>query len=545
LVFAIYWPVVMSSERVLTDDHFLLEPMEQLQSFWSYPDWVSQNKVIDRQPVRDFTLWVDARLSEQFGFKTYHATNVLLWLCILLAVARVAATIGASSPYLVFAIFWLAVHPAAVNSVAWAASRKHLLSALFIVLATLTWLQVVTHFKKRKLAGSLAFYGLAVFSQPINVLWPVWAAFVAYQNRSLSKHSHRRAIVLSIGFLGLAMAGVAIMNMLYYASPEFQEFSGTKKYLIENWNTVWVRVLMLGRYVLQIFTPIAPSIWPYEDRSYYNVIGLVIFLCVMPLLIKALRSRRAQPWVLFGFLPLFTVTAKLTSQIGWDTYLLTPLCGISILLAIALPTVLHKLTEKVGSRQVIISGVGVVITLALLSHTQASGWVSEVAAAERAVEVEETPFNLMFKARQRLNQGLIPEAFEISAQVYSIEKTEPNLGYVLTQAINLLPNLSFSERLALYKKYELKGPWYFYNLAALLARENDFNGANLAMESGWECCKKAMIEHFDGKYALIAAKWTKMCRRARGSNCDSIAQRFKDMVPPKRWDGRIFEGESL
>src|ERR1035437_9160759 len=122
------------------------------------------------QPVRDAAIKLNLVLRDKYGLKTFHVFNFALWIGILFIIDLILRKVFPwLRPMVAPAILLYSVHPVFVGSVAWISASKHLLSAFFILLATWLWLG------GRSLIGVFIWYVLSIFSQPITILWPIWA----------------------------------------------------------------------------------------------------------------------------------------------------------------------------------------------------------------------------------------------------------------------------------------------------------------------------------------------------------------------------------
>ena len=101
----------------------------------------------------------------------YHATNLLLQLGCALAALGLLRTLGLPAPLALGAAAWYAVHPLQVESVAWVAARKNLLSTLFFLLAATAYLRTRS---RRGRAGAFGLFVLAITSKATAVVLPAW-----------------------------------------------------------------------------------------------------------------------------------------------------------------------------------------------------------------------------------------------------------------------------------------------------------------------------------------------------------------------------------
>jgi tetratricopeptide (TPR) repeat protein len=147
-----------------------------------------------------------------------HAANATLVLLLFLAVAEAAgaawppgARVGGAAAA---ALLW-ALHPLRVESVAWAAEKKDLLVALFMLAGMLAWLRygrlaAGAPGRRRWYAAALAATALGLLAKPMAMTMPfLLLALDAWPLRRLSgPGALRRALLEKVPFLALAAAAV-------------------------------------------------------------------------------------------------------------------------------------------------------------------------------------------------------------------------------------------------------------------------------------------------------------------------------------------------
>lgn len=127
------------------------------QCFWHPLVWLSY--------ILDYQIW---RLNP-FG---YHLTNLVFHILntILLFLALKSATRSVWKSALVAAFF--GIHPLHVESVAWVAERKDVLSTFFFMLAILAYIRYVRFPKVKTYTPVVAFFILGLMSKPMLVTFP-------------------------------------------------------------------------------------------------------------------------------------------------------------------------------------------------------------------------------------------------------------------------------------------------------------------------------------------------------------------------------------
>jgi tetratricopeptide (TPR) repeat protein len=175
LVFAAYGPA-LEAEFVAWDDLEYVTGNPQVQA----QDPLRWLEIFDPRVlvVREWTPVVTATyILERHLLGTdpaiYHATNLLLQLGCALAALGLLRTLGLPGPLALGAAAWYAAHPLQVESVAWVAARKNLLSTLFFLLSATVYLRARSN---RGRVGAFGLFLLAITSKATAVVLPAWLA---------------------------------------------------------------------------------------------------------------------------------------------------------------------------------------------------------------------------------------------------------------------------------------------------------------------------------------------------------------------------------
>ncbi|MHC4414128.1 MAG: tetratricopeptide repeat protein [Planctomycetota bacterium] len=196
-------------DDVYVYDNPLLRDASGLARIWT------PSATVQYYPAVFTTFWIEYQLWGPHPLG-YHVVNVLLHLLNALLVWRVFLRVGVPGAWMIAAVF--ALHPVHVESVAWITERKNVLSALFYLLAALTYLRFdalsATAGSQRRpgsvlpwswYAASLGLFALAVLSKTVTVTLP--AALVLamlHLRRPLTRT--RLALLLPFVVIGLGFA---------------------------------------------------------------------------------------------------------------------------------------------------------------------------------------------------------------------------------------------------------------------------------------------------------------------------------------------------
>ena len=203
MAIAIYWPVT-GHDFVNCDDDLFVTANVQVQSGLTLESirWAFLNPVCyNWHPLTVLSHMADCQL---FGLKPWghHLTNVLLHagntVLVFLLLRGLTGALWRS--VLVAALFGL--HPLHVESVAWVAERKDVLSACFGFLALLFYGRYAQQSEVRKLGGktmpaldyglALFFFALGLMSKPMLVTWPFVLLLLDYWPLGRMKNAEGR-----------------------------------------------------------------------------------------------------------------------------------------------------------------------------------------------------------------------------------------------------------------------------------------------------------------------------------------------------------------
>jgi hypothetical protein len=504
----LYGPLILNDPVLRMDDDQLLQPLEKLTSLGSYVEAIQRGQIFDLQPVRDLSLWLDFAAQKILPFASFHFTNVMIWILALMSLSRIALKLGLSSRTVMTLTALSSVHPVFMNSVAWIAARKHLLSMLFTLWATELIVRTakanpVKPLTQLTVGGAVLAYGLACFSQPINVLWPIFAiVYLIVHDVPGVRFTQSKTVPASRSGFGLLCVGLLCIGLLciglnyhYYTGIYLAHSGDLGKFLPSEQDTLGTKLLVLGRNFFQIICPLWPCITSPSAGNIKNLIGLTLLPC-FGLLFKQIwkRSRPREPfsWILYGCLPLLPVLLKLTHQLTSDTYLLN--VGIGLLLAGAIlldpfrvPSGAAPPVERARkhlSWGVISGGISISVFCLLFgkSFELSRNWESNLKIFRYAYLNEATPYNAVQYGFSLLDLDQPKPAFELAQQVLNWNPSQPDLPLLLARSIFEYPNWSLEQKIKTMEDHPMNSPWFAYVLATLYSQQKDFKKAHLTMQ---------------------------------------------------------------
>jgi Flp pilus assembly protein TadD len=329
----------------------------------------------------------------------HHLTSVILHVVntILLFVFLRKTTGALGCSFVVAALF--GVHPLHVESVAWIAERKDVLSTTFWMLGMLSYGKWVGQVKSTGQGSGLYYavtivvFALGLMSKPMVITFPLALLLLDYWPLGRLDTQHRGTRhFLRLAFekwplflLGIASAGVTYLVQQHGGAMEAKNYFP--------WVVRFTNIpISYYRYLGKIFYPvnlspyyIHPRIWPVAE-----VLLATLFLAVLSLIV--LRLRRRMPYLFFGWawfiitlLPVIGIIQVGTQSIA-DRYTYIPSIGIFIAVCWSLPKlspesrVAHLIT---GSATTV-----VLIILAHLTRAQIAYWKDTVTLFRHALILE-------------------------------------------------------------------------------------------------------------------------------------------------------------
>ena len=398
--FAVYWPAI-SFDFINLDDHEYFAGNRHVLAglSWSGVAWAFQTTQNSSwYPLSWLSFMLDAQLFGR-GPIGPHLTNLLLHVAngILLFLLLRGLTGSQWRSALVAALF--ALHPLHVESVAWVAERKGVLSTFFGLLALLAYLRFAnsgTRGSKLDLRAyglALLFFALGLLSKPVLVTLPFAMLLLDYW--PLRRFAPLpgdpqpvgipRLLLEKVPFLVLAL-GVAAANVLVHRK------SGAMATLaampiparIENALVAHARYLGQTLWPMNLTFPyLHPGHWPAASV----VLGLVV---VAGLGLAAVWLGRRRPYLLVGwgwFLVMLVPVIGLVqsgSQSMADRYTYVPSIGLFLMLVWGLGEMLER--WRLPKPAIACAALLMLLALSFRSADQLRYWQSSEALFRHAIE---------------------------------------------------------------------------------------------------------------------------------------------------------------
>src|SRR5262249_10849545 len=288
--------------------------------------------------------------------------------------------------------------PLHVESVAWLAERKDVLSSVLLLVTIWMYLRYVEAPSRHRYLAVIGAYALALMSKPMVVTLPF--ALLLLDVWPLRRSARSRLVVEKIPLIGLALATSVATFIVQKQVGAVAELSALPLSLrIQN--------ALLG-YVMYLWTTMWPAhlaaFYPLRDIAPWEVAGAAGLLVLLTVL--AFRARRSHPYVLVGWLWYVVTVAPVVGlmqageQARADRFMYVPIIGLFIIVAWGGRDVLRRLA--VQRRTAIAIATMAVAVAAWVARTQAATWSDSVTLWQHAAAVTERNYI----AYENMGQGL-------------------------------------------------------------------------------------------------------------------------------------------
>ncbi|MFT5129702.1 MAG: Tfp pilus assembly protein PilF [Rhodothermales bacterium] len=330
------------------------------------------------QPVRVLSYAIDHAL---FGYRPffYHAGNLILHIVAALLLFHLFRRLLSQLPELrssqhaeiaLVAALLFAVHPANVEAVAWVASRKYGLVAVFAFLALHLHLRSSQSTKAR--VGEGASCAAAMLASPFGVMLPMLMLLLDYGTRR--SWDWRRYVPVGVA----ALIAFGPIGMGLFAEGGISvDIAGDKRHY-----TILTLFRVIPQYAGILLAPIAlNNRYPLDVATSIGdwrvLLGILMMLGFAISAIRAARSNRRWPLVCLGWfglwwLPVSNILPTMTSMADRYLYLAAP--GVFLAAGIGLDAVVKRVSRKQIQRVMIV----VLLIFCVLAGRRTTVWHDSV-----------------------------------------------------------------------------------------------------------------------------------------------------------------------
>jgi tetratricopeptide (TPR) repeat protein len=483
LTFIVYLPV-RNHEFVRYDDDVYVTNNPEVQSglSWQGIKWAFvTDHGANWHPLTWLSLMLDCRL---FGVKPgpLHLVNVLFHIAntLLLFIVFNRMTKALWQSAFIAALF--ALHPLHVESVAWIAERKDVLSTLFWLLTMLAYVRYVERSSAGRYILALIFFALGLLAKPMLVTLPFVLLLLDYwplDRFSNSKLSIRDSIIEKLPFFFFSILSSVITFIVQ------QKGGAVFSVDIVPFNVRLANAICsYFVYIEKMFWPVRLAVlYPYSIHGISLVKVLLSATILVLITVLVLYNYRRRKYLIVGWLwylgtlvPVIGIV-QVGVQAFADRYTYVPLTGLFIICAFASADLL----KNVPLKKYILATSATIILLActILTTVQLIYWKDSGLLFERALAVTENNVHILNnygnalgamgrhkEAANVLEQAVrgLPDSYEIRN---NYGKALQNLGK-LDEAI---------EQYQVALKIEPTADFARYNLSVTLAAKGNFEAA--------------------------------------------------------------------
>lgn len=347
----------------------------------------------------DTSLFGDSPEARHLVNVFFHLCNVLLLFFFLLKATAEFDKDGVIPSFFVAALF--AVHPVHVESIAWVAERKDVLSTFFWLSAMHSWMGWA---KDRNMASyglTFFFTGLGILAKPMVVTLP--AALVLLDiwplNRvNFSKNQFAqlgRLFIEKIPLFGLSILSSVLTVMAQQGGGAVQSVESFPLNLrLSNALTSYVAYLgeLLAPLDLAVFYP-----YPHEISFWKPALAALFLLGVSVLAVRFIKKFPLGAvgwfWYLGTLVPVIGLV-QVGDQSMADRYAYIPFIGIYMIIAFGVARLVRE--GRVPAKAALVLGSIIVAVLLAGAYTQAGYWKDSGTLYTRALAVTENNHHMHY-----------------------------------------------------------------------------------------------------------------------------------------------------
>jgi tetratricopeptide (TPR) repeat protein len=375
-----------------------------------------------------------------------------------------------------FVALVFAVHPVHVESVAWVAERKDVLSALFSLLGMHAYVSWVRGTRPLVYAAVVGFFALACMSKPMAVTFPVLLLLLDYWPLRRTEPFVSR-FVEKLPLVAIAVA-TALLTLLAQHGAEAVSTIASVPIDARIANALVSYCKYLGVVVwpsrLAIFYPYpAHVVWTAAVTAGGVLSAATLF---------ALSQRHEKPYLIMGwswFVVALTPVIGLVqagAQSMADRHMYMPLIGVIVTIAWGVP----DLVRTRYRRQIVTAmTIAVTVTAIAITRGQLHHWRNSTTVFEHALAVT----NDNFVAHNNLGEELLRAGNTQTAKEHFADavRIQPNYAIARNNLAAVLARENEPTAAALQYKEAIRlaptDPEIRSNFGLLLYRQGDFDGA--------------------------------------------------------------------
>ena len=449
---AVFWQVG-SCDFISYDDSRYIRDNEHVNTglSWENVIWAfTKSYASNWHPLTWLSHMLDCQL---FGMAPagHHLTNLLLHVANTLLLFAVLKRMTGAVWRSVFVAAAFAIHPLHIESVAWVAERKDVLSTLFWILTMGAYLGYVNRPNKSRYALTVVVFGLGLMAKPMLVTLPLVLLLLDYWplGRFQKASHHKNTGRTQKGIFGHLLLEKVPLLLLSAGSCAITYFVQQKGGSVAAINAI-SPAMRISNAVFSYAKYIGKMIWPSRLAVFYPhpgdklplwmVVLIAMLLFAISIWVIKLAKKRGYLtvgwfWYIITLLPVIGIV-QVGLQAMADRYTYVPLTGLFIIVAWGLADISTKWPYRKAVLTIL--SVTVLSAMAIASRLQVRHWRNSVTIFEHALKVTDDNYVAYSSLVKPLfKQGRIDEAMAYNYQALRINPNDDivhvNLGFILSK----------------------------------------------------------------------------------------------------------------
>jgi len=316
----------------------------------------------------------------------YHVTNVVLHILSILLLFWLFNRMTGSIWKSAFIAALFAVHPLRVESVAWVAERKDVLSVFFWILALCFYVYYTEKPVVKRYLPVLFCFLCGLMSKPIVVTLPVIMILLDYWPLKRFESQKGNVFLWQLKEKTLFF----ILSVIFSLITLYAQYNPALKHFPWNYRLAGAPVALLT-YLEKILWPFDLAVlYPLPEQfSILHVVGSVLVIIFISVAVILLMKR--LPYVFVGWLwyvvalfPVIGLTQTGTHSIH-DLYTYLPSIGIAVMLVWGIPLSFQK--KEIHKKILLPAGITIIIILSLLTWKQSGYWKNSITLLKHDLQV--------------------------------------------------------------------------------------------------------------------------------------------------------------
>jgi protein O-mannosyl-transferase len=368
---------------------------------WAITNFITGNwsPVIWFSHMLDYQLYGLQPKGHHFTSLSFHISNSLL---LFFVIFRMTGGIWKSS----FVATMFALHPLNVESVAWAAERKNVLSTFFMFLTMLSYIRYADKPTFKRYCLVFLFFSLGLMTKPMLVTlpfvlllldyWPLARLNFDHNTYDLSiseKYPSKYSLVLEKIPLFLISVAISIVTFIAQKSSGAMNFTENLTFALRLSNAM----VSYLEYLEKMFWPHKLSIfYPHPVTALSLWQGIFCGLSLLAITIISIRLIRRAPYFIVGWFWFLGTMVPVSGivQVGGqsmaDRYAYIPIIGIFIIIAWGVPELISKWRHK--EKVLPISAGIIVFIFMILTWKQVSYWKNSITIFNHSIRVTDNKY---------------------------------------------------------------------------------------------------------------------------------------------------------